>query len=130
MTGTWLHEGGGRMRREACNMDTLCSQLHHHEHVVRHQAMPHGDFHREEVRRREHLPVQPEELRPAHPTLPPLRSGVHMVAAQDITHRDRIDVMPQIRQGTLDTAITPGGILFGHADHELFDFFRHTGCRA
>jgi hypothetical protein len=33
--------------------------------------------------------------------------------------------MPQVRQGTLDAPIAPGGVFFGHPDHELFDFFRH-----
>lgn len=35
--------------------------------------------------------------------------------------------MPQIRQGALDAAIAPGGILFGHADDQLFDLLCHTG---
>jgi hypothetical protein len=31
-----------------------------------------------------------------------------------------------MHQGTLDAAVPPGGILFGYADHERFDFLCHT----
>jgi hypothetical protein len=43
-----------------------------------------------------------------------------------MAHRERVNVMPQIRQGPLDAAIAPGRILFGHTDHELFDLLGHT----
>jgi CoA-transferase family III len=36
-----------------------------------------------------------------------------MVAAQDGPHRDRVDGMPQVRQGTLDPAIAPARVA-GH----------------
>jgi hypothetical protein len=49
-----------------------------------------------------------------------------MVAAQDIAHRDRVDAVPQVREGALDASIAPGRILLSHADHELFDLFGHT----
>jgi hypothetical protein len=35
-------------------------------------------------------------------------------------------MMPQIRQGPLNAAIAPRGILLGHADHELFNPPRDT----
>jgi hypothetical protein len=70
--------------------------------------------------------VELQELRPTHTGVPALRSGFHRVAPQDMAHRERVDVMPQIRQGTLDAAIAPGRILFGHADHKLFDLLGHT----
>ena len=49
-----------------------------------------------------------------------------MVATYDITHGDRVDGMPQIRQSTLDPTIAPRRMLFCHADHELFDLLRDT----
>jgi hypothetical protein len=51
---------------------------------------------------------------------------VTVVAPQDVTYRSRVNVMPQMHQGTLDAAVPPGGILFSHADHERFDLLRHT----
>jgi hypothetical protein len=37
-------------------------------------------------------------------------------------------MMPKVRQGTLDAAVTPGRILLGHADHELFHLLRDIGA--
>ena len=70
--------------------------------------------------------MQLQELRPAHTGLPALRRGFQVVPAQDIAHRDLVDVMPQIRQGPLDASIAPGRILFGHADDELLDLLSDT----
>jgi hypothetical protein len=70
--------------------------------------------------------VELQELRPTHTSVPALRSWFQRVTPQDMAYRDRVDVMPQICQGTLDMAIAPGWILFGHADHELFDLLGHT----
>lgn len=80
---TLLHEGRGGMRRDPGNLHTPGGQLHHEEHIVGDQARPGRHLHREEVRRREHFPVQLEELRPAHAPFPPLRRGVQMVPMQD-----------------------------------------------
>jgi hypothetical protein len=44
-----------------------------------------------------------------------------VVATQGVPHRDRVDVMSQVRQGTLDAAIAPGTVLLRHLNHELFD---------
>lgn len=68
----------------------------------------------------------------AHPHLPWCRLAtlgcmLHVVAAQDIAHRDCIDAMPQVRQRPLDAAIAPGRMLFGHADDQLLDLRRDTG---
>ena len=49
-----------------------------------------------------------------------------MVTTQDVAHRDRVDAMPQVRQGALNAAIAPGGILFGHAHDELLRLLRDT----
>lgn len=35
-------------------------------------------------------------------------------------------MMPQVRQGPLNTAIPPGSILLRHADHELLDILGHA----
>jgi hypothetical protein len=86
-----------------------------------------GDFHREEVRRCEDFSVQLQELLPAQASLASSWGRIEVVATYDVAHRDRVSGIPQIRQGALDAAITPGGILFGHADHQLFDLLRHTG---
>jgi hypothetical protein len=48
-----------------------------------------------------------------------------MVASQDIAHGNRVNRMPQICQCPLDASVAPGGILFGHTDHKLFDLLRH-----
>src|SRR6266496_3807045 len=81
-------------------------EFHDDEHVIRHQTVPCRHLHREEVRGSKHLPVQLQELCPAHARLPPLRSGVNKVPTQDIPHRHLVDLMPQIRQCTLDPSIT------------------------
>jgi hypothetical protein len=49
-----------------------------------------------------------------------------MMATQDVAHRDRVDVMPQVRQSPLDASTAPGGILVGHADNQLLDFLGDT----
>ncbi len=62
-----------------------------------------------------------DKLRPAHASLASLRRWVHKMATEDVTHGDLVNVMTQISQCALDTAITPGRILFSHADNELFN---------
>src|SRR5215813_11987425 len=47
------------------------------------------------------------------------------MATQDVPHSDLVDHMAHVRQGTLNTAITPRRILFGHVYHELLDLLRH-----
>src|SRR6266496_4453333 len=101
-------------------------EFHDDEHVIRHQTVPCRHLHREEVRGSKHLPVHLQKLCPAHARLPPLRSGFPMVPTQDIAHRNLVDMMPQIRQGTLDPSIAPGRIFFGHLDNELLDLLSDT----
>ena len=113
--------------RDAGDLDAPCGQVHDHEHVVGHQTMPCCHLHREKVRRSKHLPVQLEKLRPAHARLTALRGGLHVVTTQDIAHGDLVDVMAEVRQGTLDAPIAPGGVLLGHLDDELLDLLRHGG---
>src|SRR5207249_5239566 len=60
--------------------------------------------------------------RPAHAAFTPLRRGSDVMATQNVAHRDLVDAVAQIRQGALDTAISPRGILFRHAHDELFNF--------
>ena len=62
------------------------------------------------------------ELCPAHAAFPPLRCRVNVMAAQDVAHRDLIDLMAQVRQGSLDAPITPGRILLRHENDQLLHF--------
>ena len=94
---TLLHEGSGRVRGDAGDLDLPSGKLHDHEHVVRHQAMPRGDFYGEEVGRGKHLPMKLQKLRPAHTRLAALRGGLQVVATQDVAHGQLVDMMPQIR---------------------------------
>ena len=50
-----------------------------------------------------------------------------MMTAQDIAHRDLVDLMPEIGQGALNTAIPPGRIFFGQAHDKLFNVLGDTG---
>ena len=109
------------MRGKPGNLHLPCGEFHDDKGVVRHQTVPGRDLDGEEVRRGQDLPMEGEELRPPHAHLLPLRSGFHMVPTQDIAHGTLIDMMPQIRQGTLDPSIAPGAVLLGHAHDELFD---------
>src|SRR6266540_3124455 len=115
------------MRRDAGNLDPAGGEFHDYEHVIRHQTVPCRPLYREEVRGSQHVPVQLEELGPAHARLAALRSELHMVATENITHRDRIDAVPQVRQCFLDAPIAPGSVLLRHLDHELFDLLNVAG---
>jgi hypothetical protein len=64
LSGTLLHESGSRMWCHACNVDLPGGQFHDNQHVVRQEAVPGGDFDREEGRRGENLPVKRQELCP------------------------------------------------------------------
>jgi hypothetical protein len=121
LPGTLLHEGSRGMGRDPNDMHPPCGHLHHYKHIVCHEAVPRGYFHREEVGRGEDLPVELQKLRPAHPTLSSLRRGIHMMATQNVAHRNLVDAMPQIRQSALDPSVTPTGVFLGHACDELFD---------
>jgi hypothetical protein len=121
LAGTLLHEGAGRVGSDARNLHAPCGQFHDDKDIIRHEAVPGGDFDREEISGGEHLPMCLEELRPAHARLPSLRGRLHMVTAQDIPDGDRVDGMPQVGQGTLNPSITLRGIFLSHPDHELFD---------
>jgi len=121
-----LHEGCGGRRRDAGNLHAPCGQFHHDEPIVRHQAVPRRDFDGEEVGRREDGPMQPQKLCPAHPTLPALWGGLQVMAAHNVAHRQLVDGMPQVRESTLDTAIAPGPVLFGHTHDELLNLLLDT----
>jgi hypothetical protein len=69
--------------------------------------------------------VQLQELCPAHACLAALRCGLQVVTAQDVPPRDRVDVMPQVRQSALDAPITPARMLLGHLDRKPLDLFRY-----
>jgi hypothetical protein len=84
------------MGGDAGHLNAACGQFHHDQHVVRHQAMLGGHLDREEIGRGEPLPVEFQELLPAHARLAALRSGLQVVAAQDILHRDGVAGMPQV----------------------------------
>jgi hypothetical protein len=48
------------------------------------------------------------------------------MAAQAMAPSERIDAMPQVRQGTLNAPLAPGRILFRHTEHELLDLSSDT----
>jgi len=50
-----------------------------------------------------------------------------MVATEDITHGTLVDVMSQVRQGPLDAAVAPCGILCRHAHDQLLDLLCDMG---
>ena len=102
-----LHEGGRGMRGDAGDLHAPCGHFHHHQYIIGHQAVPRRHLGREEVCRSKHLPMQFQKLRPAHARLPPLRSRLQVMAAEDIAYSQLVDVMPEVRQGPLETAITP-----------------------
>jgi hypothetical protein len=52
----------------------------------------------EKVRCCEHGPVDGHKLHPAHARLVPLWSWIDVVASQDVTHGNLIDVIAQVRQ--------------------------------
>jgi hypothetical protein len=83
LPGALDHEDVRGMWGEARDLNTPCGQFHHHEHVVRDQAMPGRHLHREEVCGGQDLPVELQELRPTHTGVPALRRGFHRVALQD-----------------------------------------------
>jgi hypothetical protein len=58
LSGTLWHEGSSRMWCHTCHRDLPGGQFHDNPHVVRHEAVPGGDFDREGVRRGENLSVQ------------------------------------------------------------------------
>jgi len=126
LPGALLHEGRRGMRGDARNLYAPCGQLHDHEHVVGHQAMPCRHLHGEEIRGGQHFPVELEELRPAHASLAALRRRFHVMTPQDIAYRDRIDGMPQVCQGALDATVTPRVVLLRHAHDQLLDFLGDT----
>src|SRR5215218_1939559 len=94
-----------RMRGDPCDMHHARVEFHHNQHIGGHQAMPGGDLHGEEVRRREDFPMELEKLCPAHAPLAPFGRGIDVVAAQNVPYRDDVDVMPQIRQSTLNALV-------------------------
>src|SRR5262245_53945416 len=78
------------------HLDPARCQVHHHQYIVGHQAVPRRDFDGKKVGRRERLPMELQELCPAHSRFAALRGGLHMMPTQDITHRQLIDLMSQI----------------------------------
>jgi hypothetical protein len=65
--------------------------------------------------------MEPQELGPTHTGLASSGCGLQMVATQDVTHGARVNLVPQVRQGSLDTAIAPARILLHHADNQLLN---------
>jgi len=52
-----------------------------------------------------------------------------VVAALDIAHRQLVDAMPQVRQGPLDAAVTPGWIFFAPCARQRLDLLRHADAK-
>src|SRR5438132_1224815 len=88
--------------------------------------MPGGHLYGEKVRCSQDFPVHCKKLRPAHARLASLRCRIDMMAAQDVAHRELVDVMSEIRQRALHATVTPGGVLLGHAHDQLLDFLSDT----
>src|SRR6266849_1923074 len=88
--------------------------------------MPGGHLYYEEIGRGQDLPVQLQELRPAHPSLAALRRWRKMMTTQDVAHGQLVNAISQVRQSALDASIAPGRILLRHLDHELFDLLSDT----
>src|SRR2546425_10333494 len=88
--------------------------------------MPGGHLYYEEIGRGQDLPVQLQELRPAHPSLAALRRWRKMMTTQDVAHGQLVNAMSQVRQSALDASIAPSRILLRHLDHELFDLLSDT----
>ena len=63
-----------------------------------------------------------------HARLPPLRGRLPLVATQEGTHRQLVDMLPQVRQGPLETASAPGRVLVRHADHALCELLSDLGA--
>jgi hypothetical protein len=49
-----------------------------------------------------------------------------VIAAQDMAHGQLVDMMSQIRQGSLDPSIAPRRIFLCHVHDQLFDLFCDT----
>jgi hypothetical protein len=111
---------GGGVMPAACTRRVR--QVHHKEDIVGHQAMPGGHFHGEEVGRGQDLPVELDELRPAHARFAALGGGLHMVPAEDIAHRQLVNMMPQVCQSALNAAGPPAGVFLGHAHDKVLPF--------
>jgi hypothetical protein len=84
IVGHMLHEGGCRMRRDPRDLHAPCGQFYHEQDIERHASMPRGDFHGEEVDRREDLPVEPQALRPTHVSLLSLWRRIDVMTTQDV----------------------------------------------
>jgi hypothetical protein len=68
-----------------------------------------------------------KKLRPTHSPLTPLGGRIDMMTPKDVTNGNLINVMSQIRQGTLEAAVPPGRVVVGHVQDKRFDFIRDTG---
>jgi hypothetical protein len=51
-------------------------------------------------------------LGPLHARLAVWRRRVQVVPTQDMTHRQLVDMRPEMRQGTLEPSIAPGQMVF------------------
>jgi len=60
-------------------------------------------------------------LTPRHP-FPALGAGFNPVSLENVGDRRPTDSMPEILQGTLDSSISPPGILSGHSNRQLLDY--------
>jgi hypothetical protein len=81
---------------------------------------------REKARCCEYYPVDGHKLHPAHARLVPLWSRIDVVAAQDVAHRNLVDMIPHVRQGSLDTAVAPRRVFLSHPHHECFKRDGHS----
>src|SRR6266702_7752062 len=76
---------------------------------------------REKVCGDEHDPVDGHKLRPTHARPAPLWGRTEVVTSQDVAHCYLVDVIPHVRQCSLNTAVAPGGIILSHAHHEMLN---------
>jgi hypothetical protein len=97
-----------------------------HQDIIGDQATPRSHLHGEEVHRGQNLPMESQELCPTHTGLASSGCGIKMVATQDVAHGARVNLVPQVRQGSLNAAIAPARILLSHADDQLFDLLDHA----
>ena len=126
LPGPLLHEGCRGMGRDARDLHAPCSECYNDEHIICHQVLPGRHLHREAVRRGNHLPVQFQELGPAHARLAALRRGLSMVAPQDGAHGQLVNTKAYVRQGPLDAPIASGRMLCCHAHDELLHLLSNT----
>jgi hypothetical protein len=78
----------------------------------------HG-VHVHEIHGQDGLGLRGEELAPGWTRS--ARSGIDTGVVQDLPHRGGSDPMTEPDQFALHSSVSPGGILGGHANHDLLD---------